>query len=131
MKKEFINPPALLQPRGYTQVVTVREGATMIFIAGQVGIDANGNVGEDLPTQTTQVFENLKSALAAAGATFDDVVKTTIYIVNYQSSDRALIGEIRNRYISTEHAPASTLVGVQALAFEGLFIEIEATAIIG
>jgi enamine deaminase RidA (YjgF/YER057c/UK114 family) len=129
--KEFIQPPGLSTPGGYTHVVTAH-GGKMVFIAGQVALDASARlVGEgDLRAQAQQVFENLKTALAAAGASFEDVVKITIFVVNYKPADRAVIVEVRDRFVSKEHPPASTLVGVQSLARPEFMIEIEAIAIV-
>jgi enamine deaminase RidA (YjgF/YER057c/UK114 family) len=128
-QKEFIQPAGLSTPGGYTHVVTAR--GKMIFIAGQVAYDADAQlVGEgDLKAQAQQVFENLRIALAAAGATFEDVVKLTVYIVNYTPSDRAVLVEVRDRYVSREHPPASTLLGVQSLARPEFLIEIDAIAV--
>jgi enamine deaminase RidA (YjgF/YER057c/UK114 family) len=131
MEKKFINPPTLSTPRGYTHVVTAT-GGKMVFIAGQVAWDAKGEiVGKgDLRAQATQVYENLKAALAAAGATFTDVVKMNTYIVNFKAADLPIIREVRAKYFLQENLPASTLVGVQALAVEGLLIEIEVIAMV-
>ena len=131
MEKKFINPPTLSTPRGYTHVVTAT-GGKMIFIAGQVAWDAKGEIAGkgDLPAQATQVYENLKSALAAAGATFTDVVKMNTYIVNFKAADLPIIREVRAKYFLQENLPASTLVGVQALAVDGLLIEVEAIAMV-
>jgi enamine deaminase RidA (YjgF/YER057c/UK114 family) len=131
MEKKFINPPTLSTPRGYTHVVTA-SGGKMVFIAGQVAWDAKGEiVGKgDLRAQATQVYENLKAALAAAGATFTDVVKMNTYIVNFKAADLPVIREVRAKYFPQENLPASTLVGVQALAVDGLLIEIEVIAIV-
>ena len=130
MSREFINPPEISAPIGYTHVVRAR-GSEMIYLSGQVAFDRAGNlVGRgDLRAQAEQVFENLKAGLAAAGATFADVVKMTMFIVNYTPESRASIREVRQRYLSAEHPPASTLVGVQALAVDGLLIEIELVAV--
>ena len=68
-------------------------------------------------------------ALAAAGATFDDVVKITTYVVDYTPEMRSVIGEVRGRYLPAENPPASTLVGVSALAGPEWLIEIEAIAV--
>jgi len=131
MEKKFINPPTLATPRGYTHVVTATGGKT-VFVAGQVAFDAKGElVGKgDLRAQATQAYENLKAALAAAGATFADVVKMNTYIVNYKPADLPAIREVRGQFFPQENLPASTLVGVQALALEGLLIEVEAVAVV-
>ena len=131
MEKKFTNPPTLSTPRGYTHVVTAT-GGKMVFIAGQVAWDAKGEiVGKgDLRAQATQVYENLKAALAAAGATFTDVVKMNTYIVNFKAADLPVIREVRAQYFLQENLPASTLAGVQALAVDGLLIEIEVIAMV-
>jgi enamine deaminase RidA (YjgF/YER057c/UK114 family) len=127
---EFIQPDGLARSTGYTQVVTARPGK-LILISGQVAFDVNGQlVGPgDLGKQTQQVFENLRLALAAAGATFENVLKLTIFVVNYDPSQRASIVAVREQFLSREHPPASTLVGVQALARPEFLIEIEALAV--
>jgi enamine deaminase RidA (YjgF/YER057c/UK114 family) len=131
MEKKFINPPTIATPRGYTHIVTATSGR-MIWISGQVAFNVKGElVGKgDLRAQTTQVYENLKNALAAAGATTADVVKVNTYVVDFKPADLAIIREVRGQYFPFENMPASTLVGVQALAFEGLLIEVEVVAVV-
>ena len=75
-----VNPPGILTPRGYTHVVSVTGGRT-VYISGQISANAKGEVvGKgDIKAQTTQVFESLKVALAAAGASPKDVVKITFF----------------------------------------------------
>ena len=128
---EFINPPALANFGTFSQVATARGGKT-IHISGQVAWNAQGKVvgAGDLNAQTVQVFENLKVALAAAGAGFRDVVKFTIYVVDLKPQDRAVISEIRNRYLDPARLPASTMIGVDALVMEDLRIEVEAIAVV-
>ena len=132
MEKKFINPPTLATPRGYTHVVTAA-GGKMVFIAGQVAWDVKGElVGKgDLRAQATQAYTNLKAALAAAGATTADVAKMNTYVVNFKSTDLSVIREVRSQFFPQENLPASTLVGVQALAMDGLLIEVEAVAVVG
>jgi enamine deaminase RidA (YjgF/YER057c/UK114 family) len=131
MEKKFINPPTLSTPRGYTHVVTATSGK-MIFIAGQVAWDTKSEiVGKgDLRAQATQAYTNLKAALAAAGATIADVVKMNTYVVNFKSADLPVIREVRSQFFPQENLPASTLVGVQALAMDELLIEVEAVAMV-
>lgn len=133
MEKKFINPPTLLQPRGYTHVVTVDGGGKMIFVSGQVAVDKEGKLigAGDLKAQVRQAAENLKLALAAAGATAADIVKTNTYIVNYKQSDYSALREARaTLFPEGANPPASTLVGVTALAVEGLMVEMEAIAMV-
>jgi enamine deaminase RidA (YjgF/YER057c/UK114 family) len=130
-EKQFINPKDLNVPTGFTHVVTANQGK-MIFVSGQVSLNKQGEViGKgDLRAQATQVFENLRVALAAAGATFADVVKMNTFVANYKPSDVAVLREVRGKYVSKEKPPASTLVGVQSLVREDFLIEIEVIAMI-
>ena len=132
VRKQHLNPKGLAEPRGYTHVVTVEGGGKMIFISGQVAYNANREVvGKgDLRAQTTQAYENLKIALTAAGATFADVVKMNTYVVNYKSDSLPILREAREKFLGTKHPPASTLIGVQALASDDFLIEIEAVAVV-
>jgi enamine deaminase RidA (YjgF/YER057c/UK114 family) len=131
MEKKFINPSTIATPRGYTHAVTATGGKT-IWISGQVAFNVKGEiVGKgDLRAQTTQVYENLKNALAAAGATTADVVKLNTFVVDFKPENLAAIREVRSQYFPFDNMPASTLVGVQALAFDGLLIEVEAVAMV-
>ena len=131
MEKEFINPPGLAAPRGYTHVVTA-EGGKMIFVSGQVAVDAKGEVvGKgDLGAQAKQAYQNLKTALAAGGATPANVVKMTTYVVNFKPEDLPAIREGRGQIFAPEKPPASTLVGVAALAQKDFLIEVEALAMV-
>ena len=124
----FVNPPTLSTPTGYTHVVEVHRGRT-IYISGQVAFDKSGNVvgRGDFAAQVAQVFENLKLALAAAGATFDNLVKVTTYVTDL--SQIQVLREIRAKYYRA-NAPASTLVQITKLANDALMVEIEAIAVV-
>ena len=124
----YLNPSTLSTPTGYTHVVQVHGGRTL-YIAGQVAFDKSGNVvGKgDFAAQVTQVFENLKSALAAGGATFDNVVKVTTFVTDM--AQMQTLRSIRGKYYG-KNAPASTLVQITQLAHEDLLIEIEAIAVV-
>ena len=83
-----------------------------------------------MKAQTEQAFHNISLALAAVGATFRDVVKTSLFVVGLKPEHVPIIREVRSRYVSAEHPPASTLVGVSALVGPDWLIEIEAVAVI-
>ncbi len=119
--------PAGLAAAGYTPVATVR-GGTTIYLSGQVALDASGAlVGrEDFRAQARQVFENLKTALAAAGADFSHVVKLSIFILD--RANLPTLREVRDQYVNTAHPPTSTLLVVAGLAQEAFLLEIEAVA---
>jgi enamine deaminase RidA (YjgF/YER057c/UK114 family) len=129
--KSYPTSPDLSTPRGYSHVVSITGGRT-VYVAGQIAMDKGGNVvGKgDFRAQATQVFENLKAALAAAGATFTDVVKMNTYIVNLSADVLPAVREVRAQYFASENLPASTLVGVTALAFPDLLIEVEVVAVV-
>jgi enamine deaminase RidA (YjgF/YER057c/UK114 family) len=128
---DFIQPDGLEKPPMYSQVAVVR-GGTTIHISGQLARSADGQlIGPgDLRAQTMQVYQNLKIALAAVGATFEHVVKQTTYVVDYRPEHRQIIADVRLQYVSRERLPASTLIGVQALALPGYLIEVEVIAVI-
>src|SRR3954469_4614516 len=129
---EHPRPNGLLHNPGFSQVV-VASGSRMVHTAGQVSIDDNGALvgAGDLAAQTTQAMRNVGLALAAAGATFADVVKITTFVVNYAPEHRAIIAKARAPFFAGGEPPASTLLGVSALAVPGWLIEIEAVAVVG
>ncbi len=131
-KLEYPVAEGLFRNPAYSHTV-VATGARTVYISGQVAMDAEGKlVGEgDLGAQTEQVMKNLGKALAAAGASFADVVKITTYVVDYKPEMRAVVSKARSPHFAGREPPASTLVGVSALALPGWLIEIEATAVVG
>ena len=128
--KRFVNPPGL-KPLGMYSNTACGRG-TMVFIAGQVAVDAEGKiVGRgDIEAQAVQVFENLKLALGAAGATFEDVLKLTIFIKDLTPAARKAVMGVRGRYISHANPPAATMIGIDQLVEEDLLVEVEAVAVV-
>jgi enamine deaminase RidA (YjgF/YER057c/UK114 family) len=122
-------PKGLLPNPGFSQVV-VATGKRTVYTAGQVSIDERGELvgGCDLAAQTAQAMRNVGLALAAAGAGYDDIVKITTYVVNYRPEQRTVIGRARAPFFTAGEPPASTLVGVTALALPDWLVEIEAVA---
>jgi enamine deaminase RidA (YjgF/YER057c/UK114 family) len=125
----FINPETMHRPTGYTHVVEVLSGRP-VYISGQVALDATGSlVGPgDIRAQARQVFDNLRAALQAVGATFDQVVKLNYYVVD--ATRMPVIREVRDEYLDPERLPASTAVEVRRLVRDDLLIEVEAVAVI-
>jgi 2-iminobutanoate/2-iminopropanoate deaminase len=113
----------------YTHVVTVSGTGRMIFVAGQLARDADGNcVGKgDMRAQIQQVGENIKTCLEAAGATLADIVKTNTYVTDYE--EFAKHGDMRLHYFGPA-MPTSTTVEVRRLAGLDFMIEIEAIAFV-
>ncbi|MGH7059453.1 MAG: RidA family protein, partial [Stellaceae bacterium] len=129
---EHPRPEGLLHNPGFSQVV-VASGTRTVYTAGQVSIDEHGAlIGPgDLAAQTAQAMRNVGLALTAAGATFADIVKITTYVVSYQPEHRAVVGSARAPFFASRTPPASTLVGVAALALPEWLVEIEAVAVVG
>jgi 2-iminobutanoate/2-iminopropanoate deaminase len=124
-----VNPPALSKPTGYTHVVEVTGPQKTIYISGQIAFDKDGNIvgAGDMKAQAEQVFKNLQAALAAAGATFADVVKMNSYITDMDKAPA--VREVRARYFG-DATPASTFVKVAGLVRPELLLEIEVIAVV-
>ena len=121
--QHFRAPNGLAPGPGYSHAVTGR--GRWVATSGQVALDDEGKlVGPGDPeAQTRQVFANLDRALAAAGASFTDVIK-----LNYYLTDIAMlpvVRAIRDEYVDTARPPASTAVQVSALAIPDLMIEFQ------
>jgi enamine deaminase RidA (YjgF/YER057c/UK114 family) len=128
---EHPRPEGLLHNLAFSQVV-VASGKRTVYTAGQVSIDERGTLvgAGDLAAQTAQAMRNVGLALAAARASYTDIVKITTYVVNYKPEHRSIIGKARAPFFSNGTPPASTLVGVAALALPEWLVEIEAIAIV-
>ena len=122
----FINPPGLSAPVGYTHLVDVPADMRLVVISGQVSVDGSGKVigVGDMTAQATQVFENLKVALAAVGATFNDVIKLNTYLTSMAKSPSFRV--VRDRYVNPKAPPASTTVEVRRLFRDEFLVEVEA-----
>jgi enamine deaminase RidA (YjgF/YER057c/UK114 family) len=133
MKKKYLNPKALFDPRFFTHTVAVEGGGTLAFVSGQVSYDRDGVVvGKgDMRAQAEQVFKNVAAALAAAGAGWDDVVKMNGYMVGMHAERVNAYREVRSRFLKEGALPASTLVGVERLVDPELLLEVEVLAALG
>jgi enamine deaminase RidA (YjgF/YER057c/UK114 family) len=122
-----INPPGLSTPTTYSHIV--RDGKTL-YIAGQVGADAEGKVvGPAMTQQLEQVLKNLQIALKSQGADFSNVVKINIYVTDVDAFRAPDAAAIRAKYFGANR-PASTLVGVTRLASPDYKVEIDAIAVL-
>lgn len=127
MRREEIRVAGLAEPIShYTDAVRAGD---LLFVSGLVAVDADGNLvgGDDVVAQARQVFDNLRQTLAAAGCSFGDVVKVTLFLTDV--SDRSRINSVRQEHFGASR-PASTLVEVSALAVPGAKVEVEAVALI-
>ena len=120
IEKEFINPAG-----GYTHVVTVTDrGVKTIYVSGQVGS------GADLRAHAESAFQGVADQLEAAGASMRDVVKIRIYVTEFDPEQYSVISAARLAAFPDDAWPVSTMLGINALAREGLRVEIEATAVL-
>jgi 2-iminobutanoate/2-iminopropanoate deaminase len=119
--------PGMSEPVSHFTHV-VRAGRT-VFVSGCVATDGDGRLvgGSDVVAQTRQVHENIRRCLGAAGATFADICKVTVFLRNI--NDREKVNTIRKEYFGA-HRPASTLVEISRLVRDEYLVEIEATAVI-
>ena len=121
--------PELAKPPGYAHVV-VATGTRIVTTAGAVPLDAEGNLvgAGDVRAQTRQTLSNLMQQLAAAGATGEDVLKSTVYVASTDRADLvACWEEVQQSPIASA---ASTLLGVALLGYSGQLVEIEAIAVL-
>jgi 2-iminobutanoate/2-iminopropanoate deaminase len=126
-EREEIRVAGLAEPVSHF-TDAVRAG-NLLFVSGFVPVDGEGRLvgGDDVVAQVRQVFVNLGAVLDAAGATFADVVKVTVYLTDI--ADRARINPVRQE-IFGDTRPASTLVEVSALVVPGAKVEIDAVALV-
>ena len=133
MPKEHVNPTTLFPslPHGFSQIVVASGGKT-VFISGQTAWDAQRRIvgGTSLLEQARQALRNVEVAIEAAGGSLQDVAALRIYIVDFQPENAAAVGTALREFFSTERPPASTWIGVSALAVPDFLIEIEATAVL-
>ncbi len=117
--------PSVHTPPGYSHAM--RAGG-LLFVSGQVALDEHGAVvgAGDMGEQARQAFRNLGAVLAAAGASFADVVKLTYFVRDVSAV--AAIRAARDEFVDTGNPPASTLVEVSRLFLPDLLVEIEAVA---
>ena len=127
--RAYINAPDAPTPLAYSHAVKM---GSLLFVSGQLPVDQQRQLVApgDLKGQTRQVLENLTTVLKAAGATWNEVAKLTIFVVGME--EIAQVREARAAFYAEQgiDAPASTAVGVAGLAIEGALIEIEAYAVL-
>jgi enamine deaminase RidA (YjgF/YER057c/UK114 family) len=132
MTKELVNPPTVFRSldHGFPQAV-ITSGKKTLYVSGQVAWDSERRLvgGSDLAAQARQAFANLGRVVEAAGATLSDVASLRLYVVDYGPERAEAVGGPFREFFSPDAAPATTWIGVAALADPGFLIEIEATAV--
>jgi enamine deaminase RidA (YjgF/YER057c/UK114 family) len=130
----LVNPNGLPKPDVYRQL-SIATGSKLVFLAGQVARDADGNkVGEgDFAAQVEQAYLNIGTALSEVGGSFDDVAKLTIYVVDWTPDKFPLLGEGVARAaakLGVDPVKPITLISVAGLGEPDLLVEVEATAVL-
>jgi enamine deaminase RidA (YjgF/YER057c/UK114 family) len=127
VEKQYIDPQ-----QGFTHVVTAELGSLKtVWVSGQVGwATGAAEPGEDLAAQAKIAFSSVLRRLEQAGASLDDVVKTTVFIKDISPDKVATAGRAQAEVYAVEQYPASTWVGVTGLVDPRLLIEVEATAVL-
>ena len=128
---QFRNSEEVFAIKGLSQAVEIPLGnQKMIMLSGQIPLDKQGElVGNDVKTQTIQIFENIKSILTTCNASLNDLVKLSIFTSDI--SQIAGYREARDQFLTSANPPLSTLVEVKGLFRSDVLIEIEVIAITG
>lgn len=124
-KREEFRVPGLNEPIShYTDAVRFGD---LLFISGVAPVDEHLNLvgGDDVAAQTRRLFENMDRILEAAGASFADILKVTVYLTDV--NDRQAVNVVRQEFFG-DARPASTLIGIAELAVPGMKVEIDAVA---
>lgn len=134
MSVQLLNPETLPQAEVYAQL-SIAQGSRLVFVSGQVARDAEGQqVGPgDLAAQTEQAYSNVHAAVTAAGGSFSDIAKLTIYVVDWEPAKLAQLGEGAMRAAQRhgfDLVRPITLLGVATLGEPDLLVEVEATAVL-
>jgi 2-iminobutanoate/2-iminopropanoate deaminase len=127
-RRDEIDVPGQAPPISHYVHAVCADGA-LLFVSGVVPVDSEGRLlgGDDVVEQARVVFRNLGEVLHAAGSTYADVVKVTVFLTDVD--DRPRINPVRQEVFGRSR-PASTLVEVSRLAVEGAKIEVEAVAVV-
>lgn len=126
---ERFNPDSIHRPGPYSHGVFV-SARPLLFIAGQIALDKDGQLvgANDLGAQARQALLNIQTILATKNATFNNLIKVQVFVVNYQPDYRPILREVMQDFFDEDHLPVSTLVGIQSLAQPQFLIEIEGIA---
>lgn len=125
-----IDAPGLPPGPGYSHAVSADVPGRLVVLSGQIALDGDGNlVGPgDLEAQTRQVFANLGTALEAAGARWEHVVRLGYFLLDARGV--GVVRAVREEMLPDGLAPAASLVEVRRLVRDDLLVEIEAMAVV-
>ena len=125
---ELRTPSTLPSPNGYSHVASIPAGSSLVWTSGQVPMTAEGELAPagDWEAQTRLAMQNVGAALQAGGATWHDVFKLTIFVVD--TAELATVRAVRDEFIDLDRPPTSSLVQVAGLFHPQLLVEVEAVA---
>jgi enamine deaminase RidA (YjgF/YER057c/UK114 family) len=129
----FVQPDASSKQAGYSHVVEATVPGRIVYIAGQMGLDSDGNVvgaPGDFRAQATQAWENIRGGLASVGGGLEHIVKITQFLLHLRAH-QPLVREVRAKFFNPDlPPPPSTMVQVGAFTREGALYEVEAVAVL-
>ena len=126
MAIKFHDPKTVSFSGKYSLGAELPQGARLLYVSGQVGVDSRGKLQPTFDKQAAQVWKNIAQVLKSAGMTYKDIVKATIFL-----TDARLVGPyrtVRDQFITEPPYPASTLLIVAGLADPAMLIEVEVVA---
>ena len=125
--RRFVNPGTMAQLDGFTHAVRI---GFVTYVSGEVPLDSAGHLvgAGDKAAQAKQAFANLNLVLKIAGNVPSDVVKLTVYVVDYHPQDLAVIRQAAPEFFPEKNAPSGVVVGVAALPKEGMLVAVDAIA---
>jgi enamine deaminase RidA (YjgF/YER057c/UK114 family) len=126
MAIKFHNPKSVSLAGKYSLGAEVPEGARLLYVSGQVGVDSRGKILPTFEKQVTQVWKNIAQVLKAGGMTFKDIVKVNVFLTD--SRFVAPYRTVRDQFITEPPYPASTLLIVAGLADPAMLVEVEVVA---
>ena len=128
MDRTRINPWSWQDRIGFSHAWRLESPRALIVIAGQTGVDPDGNVvhPDDFEAEVRLLFANMRTVLEQSGATLDDVIKLTVFLLDMGHNEK--FNEIKREFCP--HAPAQSTIAVSALAAPGLQLEVEAMAVL-
>ncbi len=122
----FFNPDEMCQPfNPYSHGAEIMAGSRLLYFAGQVGADIDGNIADDFESQIAQTYRNIETILKGADMGFPNLVKLTTFLVRREDAPK--MREIRKSFMG-DHRPAHTLLFISGLAFPEFLIEVEGVA---
>lgn len=130
-KIELLSPEGLTKNPAYSQVAIIEGNNRTIYVGGQNSVDKDGKIiGKgDIEAQAKQILQNLQTALKAGGGTFEDIIKWNIYIVQGQSTEKAL-KVFQGAMSKMKAPPLITGIFVSSLAQPDFLLEIECIAVV-